>query len=216
MKDSAFSLDRRALGAGLAAIAIEAGAPGVALARVPVITVLGDSITAGYGLPRAAALPVQLQAALARDGVHARVIGAGVSGDATADGLRRVDRAVRRGVDLCLVALGANDLLQEVPAARVKANLLAIVRRLRGRGIPAAIAGMRAPPILDAAYVRAFDSVFADVGRETGAPVYPFLLEGVAFDPRLNQPDRIHPNAAGVRVIAARLAPFVAGAVRRA
>jgi acyl-CoA thioesterase-1 len=147
--------------------------------------------------------------------VAARVVGAGVAGDTTAGGLARVDRAVPKGADVCVVALGANDLLNGVPPARTKANLTAIVKRLKARGVTVVIAGMKAPPILDPAFVQAFDGVFPAVAREQGVALYPFLLDGVALNPRYNQPDRIHPNAEGVGVIAARLAPVVAGAVRR-
>lgn len=213
MNDAHAWLNRRSLTLGLAAVGCTACAAN-ARTRSRAIVVLGDSITAGYGLPHRQALPAQLQAALDARGAKVRVIGAGVSGDTTADALRRVDRAVPAGVDLCLVALGGNDLLQEVPPERVRWNLEAIVRRLKARHIPVALAGMRAPPILDPAYVRRFDAVFGEVAQAEQTPLYPFLLEGVALDPRLNQPDRIHPNSAGVRIIAARLAPFLVRAAR--
>jgi acyl-CoA thioesterase-1 len=176
------------------------------------VALLGDSITAGYGLARRdQALPAQLQAELTRVGVAARVVGAGVSGDTTAGGLRRVDRAAPEGTRVCVVALGANDMMNGVAPAKVRANLEGIVRRLKARRITVLLVGMRAAPILDPGYVRAFDAVFPAVAHSEGVALYPFLLDGVAFDARYNQPDRIHPNAAGIRIIAQRLAPWWRG-----
>jgi len=200
---------RRDLIVGVAAAAFATTAQAQA---VPVITLLGDSITSGFGLPAAQALPVQLQAALARLNVRAQVRGSARPGDTTADGFRRVD-GVPRGSRLVVVALGGNDLLQGLPFAQVRANLDAIVRRLQARGLPVLLAGMRAPPELGA-FARGFDEVFSGVARARGVAFYPFLLEGVALDPRYNQRDRVHPNAAGVRIIAERLAPAVARALR--
>ncbi len=210
------SIDRRALVAGLAGV-WDASVAGVAAPRTPTVALLGDSITSGYGLASPAqSLPVQLQAALLRSGVNARVVGAGVAGDTTSGGLARLERGVLpRAADVWVVALGANDMLNGVAPGRVKSNLLAIVHRLKARRATVILAGMRAAPLLDPRYVSAFDAVFPAVAREEGVALYPFLLDGVAFNPRLNQPDRIHPNAEGVRVIAARLAPTVALAIRR-
>lgn len=207
-------IDRRLVMAGLGAAASGLAARR-APARRPVVVVLGDSITSGYGLARPAteSLPAQLKAALARLGRAVDVRNAGVTGDTAADALRRLDRSVPRGADLCLVALGGNDLLNGVDPARTRRDLTAIVRRLKARRIKVLLAGMRAPPILDPAYASAFDGLFAQVARTEGAAFYPFLLEGVALDARYNQRDRIHPNAEGVRRIAARLAPAVARAL---
>jgi acyl-CoA thioesterase-1 len=201
-------ITRRGL-AGLAALMLAAKAP------APVITMLGDSITAGLGLPAADALPAQLAQALARLGVPAVVRGAAVSGDTSADALARVDFSVQSDTRLCLVALGGNDLLQGIEPARVKANLIAIVRRLKARQIAVVLAGMRAPSAIGSAYAREFNAVFPAVAAEEGVRLYPFLLEGVAADPRLNQADGLHPNAAGVKIIAQRLAPALAKALRR-
>jgi len=178
----------------------------------PVITILGDSISAGYGLRAAEALPVRLQAALALLGVEAEVVGAGVSGDAVRDGLARLDRSVPARTTLCVVALGANDLMQSVPPDRVRAGLDGIVTRLLARPAGVLVCGMRAPPWVGA-YARAFDAVFPAIARAHGVAFYPFLLEGVALNPLLNLPDRIHPNARGIEVIARRLAPTVAAAL---
>jgi acyl-CoA thioesterase I len=180
-----------------------------------VVTLLGDSITAGYGLPARAALPARLQAALDRLGLSARVRGAGVSGDTTADGLARVDFSVQADTAVCVVALGGNDLLQGLDPRTMRANLEAIVRKLKARHIAVVVAGLAAPRAIGVAYARDFDDVFPAVARDTGAILYPDLLAGVARIPSLNQADGIHPNPAGVDIIATRLAPVVARSLRR-
>ncbi|HEY3694743.1 arylesterase [Phenylobacterium sp.] len=194
----------------LAAAAL--AAPGAA--RRPVVTLLGDSITAGFGLPAAQALPAQLQAALARLGSDAVVRGAGVSGDTSAGGLARVDFSVQRDTDVCVVALGANDLLQGLEPRVTEANLDRIVVRLQARRIGVVLAGLAAPPAVGRSYARDFDAAFAAVARRRKVALYPDLLAGVGRIPRLNQRDGIHPNAQGVQVIAGRLAPAVARALR--
>ncbi len=176
----------------------------------PVVTILGDSITAGYGLPAASALPARLQAALAGTGKPVVVRGAGVSGDTTAGGLARVDFSVQSDTRLCIVALGGNDLLRGLDPRQTSANLMAIVRKLQRRHIRVIIAGLRAPTVIGAGYAREFDRVFPSVARATGAELYPDLLAGVAGVAALNQGDGIHPNPRGVAVIVARLAPAVA------
>ena len=173
-----------------------------------IVTILGDSITAGYGLAASDALPAQLEKALRAAGSAARVRAAGVSGDTTAGGLARLDFSVQDDTHLCIVALGGNDLLQGIEPAAMKANLQAILDRLKARQIPVLLAGMRAPPQYGS-YAAEFDRVFADLAREDDIAVYPFLLKGVALDRRYNQPDGIHPNAAGVNIIVAGLAPVV-------
>jgi acyl-CoA thioesterase-1 len=200
---------RRTLIAGLGAVA---ASPVPAARPAPVVTILGDSITAGLGLPAAAALPAQLGAALARLGAPAVVRGAGVSGDTTADGLARLDFSVQPDTAVCLVALGGNDLLQGLDPKSVRANLDAIVRRLKARRIGVVVAGLTAPRAVGAGYAKDFGAVFASVARAEGAALYPDLLAGVG--PALRQGDGIHPNAAGVKVIAAGLAPVVARALR--
>ncbi|MEC9345119.1 MAG: arylesterase [Pseudomonadota bacterium] len=173
------------------------------------IVMLGDSITAGYGLPPGDALPVRLQQALADKGLAATVENAGVSGDTTAGGLSRLDWAVQGTPDLVIVALGANDGLRGIDPAETRRNLAAIVQRLKQRNIPVLIAGMYAPRNLGADFTAAYDRVFTDVASAENVPLYPFLLEGVATDPALNQSDGIHPNAEGARRIAERLADAV-------
>ena len=183
--------------------------------RAPVVTLLGDSVTAGYGLPSARALPTRLQAALARLGAAAMVRGAGVSGDTTADGLARVDFSVQPDTTVCVVALGGNDLLQGLDPKAMRSNLEAIVRRLKARHIAVVLVGLTAPRAIGAGYAQDFDAVFPAVAKETGARLYPDLLAGVARNPGLNQADGIHPNPAGVEIIAQRLAPVVAQSLRR-
>lgn len=175
----------------------------------PRLTLLGDSLTAGYGLRPRDALPVRLAVHLEALGRPAEVINAGVSGDTTADGLRRMDRAVPDNSDLCLVALGANDMMQLIPTDRIAANLDAILSRLAARAIPVMVCGMRAPPWFGT-YAVDFDGVFRAVAERHGAALDPFLLEGVALNPAFALPDRLHPNAAGVDLMARRLAPRVA------
>ena len=174
-----------------------------------IVTVLGDSITAGYGLPSSEALPVRLEEALRARGLAVRVRGAGVSGDTTGGGLARLAYSVQDDTDLCIVALGGNDMLQGIDPATVRGNLQAIIEGLKAREIPVLLAGMKAPAQYGA-YAAEFDRIFVDLARQENVPAYPFLLEGVALDRRYNQADGIHPNAAGARIIAQGLAPVVA------
>lgn len=180
----------------------------------PLIAMLGDSLTAGYGLRRHEALPVRLEAELDRLGRPTPVLNAGISGDTTADGLRRVDRDVPAGAALCIVALGANDMLQLIAPDRIERNLEAILERLAARSIPAMVTGMRAPPWFGL-YALGFDGLFRKAAERHGAAFDPFLLEGVALNPAFALPDRIHPNAAAVEIVARRLAPRVARALGR-
>ncbi len=182
----------------------------------PVITILGDSITAGYGLPANAALPAQLQAQLRRMGSGALVRGAGVSGDTSAGGLARVDFSVQRDTALCVVALGGNDLLQGVDPKRTQANLEKIIARLKARKIKVVLAGLQPPAVIGRGYAREFQAVFPAVAKAQGVTLYPNLLAGVAQVPRLNQPDGFHPNSQGVVVIAQSLAPVLLKALGRA
>ena len=189
--------------------------PAAAYAQAaPVITLLGDSITAGYGLPASAALPAQLQAELRRLGSRAVVRGAGVSGDTTAGGLARLDFSVQRDTTLCVVALGGNDLLQGLEPKRAKANLDRIVSRLKSRKIKVVLAGLQPPPVIGRTYAREFAAIFPALAKAQGVALYPDLLAGVAQTPSLNQPDGFHPNAKGVAVIAKGLAPALIRALR--
>jgi acyl-CoA thioesterase-1 len=167
-----------------------------------VLVVLGDSLTAGLGVAPDEAYPALLQARLRREGFAYRVVNAGVSGDTTAGGLRRLDWVLRSRPEVVVVALGANDGLRAQPVAALRDNLTAIVTRLRGAGARVLLAGMRLPPNYGAAYTDAFAGAFPAVARATAVPLLAFLLEGVAGDPNLNQADGIHPNATGHRIIA--------------
>jgi acyl-CoA thioesterase-1 len=198
-----------AAAAGLAAFPANA-----APAKAPVVTILGDSITAGLGLAGGDALPARLQSALAAIGVSAVVRGAGVSGDTTAGGLARLDFSVQPDTRVCVIELGANDYLQSVEPKVMQANLTAIVRRLKARGVAVVLAGSNAPRTGSGAYGRAFDAVFPGVARAGGAILAADLLAGVEDRPGFRQADGLHPNAAGVKIIAARLAPAVARALR--
>lgn len=210
MADAPFAaLSRRALlTAALAALP-----QGALAARGKVVTILGDSITAGLGLPGAAALPAQLHLALERLGVPNQVRGAGVSGDTTAGGAARVDFSVQPDTAVVVVALGGNDLLQGIDPKVTRSNLERILARLRARRVSVVLAGLKAPPEIGRGYARAFDAVFPSLASRYGAAFYPDLLAGVARNPALKQGDGIHPNAQGVLVIAKGLAPVVARAM---
>ena len=174
-----------------------------------VIVALGDSLTAGLGVGADEAYPALLEARLRREGFDYRVVNAGVSGDTSAGGLRRLDWALRLKPAVLIVALGANDGLRGQPPDALRANLTRIVERARGAGARVLLAGMRVPPNYGDDYARAFAAVYPSVARATGVPLAPFLLDGVAGDPRLNQADGIHPTAEGQRVIAEHLWPHL-------
>ena len=178
-----------------------------------VIVALGDSLTAGWGVTPDEAYPAQLEARLRHEGFAYHVINAGVSGDTTAGGRRRLDWVLRSRPEIVIVALGNNDGLRGQPVAEMQANLIAIIERLQGSGAKVLLAGMRLPPNYGA-YAREFAAAFPLAGRRATA-FAPFLLDGVAADPRLNQADGIHPNAAGHRVIAERLWSYVLPLLRK-
>lgn len=175
----------------------------------PVIVAFGDSLTAGSGVAPDEAYPARLQERLTREGYVYRVVNAGVSGDTTAGALRRVDWVLRAKPETVIVALGANDGLRGQSAKAMRDNLTAIVERLRAAGARVLLAGMRMPPNYGDEFTRAFAAVFPDVARATGSALMPFLLDGIAENPTLNQPDGIHPTAAGHRLIAEHLWPFL-------
>jgi acyl-CoA thioesterase-1 len=196
------------------ALAAALGASGAARAE-DTIAVLGDSLTAGFGLAPEEAYPARLQERLRREGYDYRVVNAGVSGDTTAGGLRRVDWVLRAHPSIAIVALGANDGLRGLSAAAMRANLEQIVERFRAAGARVLLAGMRVPPNYGEAYGREFAAVFPAVARKTGATLMPFLLDGVAGQPRLNQPDGLHPTAAGQAIIAERVWPYLKPLLRK-
>lgn len=201
-----FRLSRRALLAAPLALA----ATSALAARGKVVTILGDSITAGLGLPAQAALPAQLHLALEKLGVANMVRGAGVSGDTTAGGLARVNFSVQPDTAVVVVALGGNDLLRGLDPRTTRDNLDKILTRLKARRMGVVLAGIDAPPQIGAGYARDFNAVFPALARKHGTALYPDLLKGVARNQALNQADGIHPSAAGVQIIARGLAPVVA------
>ena len=204
-------LDRRALIVGLGSVA----ATGRSLAATPaaVVTILGDSITAGLGVAQDQTLPTRLREALVRRGLNVVVRSAGVIGDTSRGGLSRVDRAVAADTTVCIVALGGNDLLRGAEPAETKANLRGIILRLRARRIGVLLAGLRAPGLLGARYARQFTGLYGDLARELDVALVPNLMAGVLGDRRRMQSDGIHPNALGAAVIAETLAPAVAQAL---
>lgn len=186
------------------------GATAVAQDARPRLLVLGDSLTAGYGLPSEQAFPARLQAWLSAAGVDVNVINAGVSGDTSAGGLARLDWAIGSSPPaFAIVALGANDGLRGLPPANMESNLDKIVTRLKARGAKVLLAGMLAPRNYGREYATEYDAVFARLAERHQVPLYPFFLEGVATDPALNQPDGLHPNARGVEVMVERIGPHV-------
>jgi acyl-CoA thioesterase I len=173
------------------------------------LLILGDSLAAGYGLPHSESFEVQLANALRARGQDVQVIDGAVSGDTTAGGLARLDWALGDGADAAIVELGGNDGLRGIDPRDTEANLAAILDRFAARHIPVLLTGMYAMPNLGADYGRAFHAVFDRLGRRPGVLYDPFFLQGVATIPTLNQPDGMHPNAAGVQHVVARLLPLV-------
>jgi len=180
------------------------------------IVALGDSLTAGYGLPNGDAFPTKLQAALKAKGIDAAVANAGVSGDTASAGLERIDWSVPDGTGAVIVELGANDALRGLDPAVTRKALDAILTRLAARRLPVLFAGMKAPPNMGADYASAFDAIYPALAVKHPVIFYPFFLDGVAADAKLNQGDGMHPTAAGVDVIVARILPSVVELVAKA
>jgi len=176
----------------------------------------GDSLVHGYGLPAGETFPEQLEVALRAEGHAVEVINAGNSGDTTASGRARLDWALAERPDAVLLELGANDGLRGLEPAESYRNLDAMLARLAEAGLPVLLAGMRAPRNLGGDYVKAFDAIYPRLAEAHGVALYPFFLHGVALEPALNQPDGIHPNAAGVARIVESILPQVVGLVERA
>lgn len=173
------------------------------------LLVLGDSLGAGYGLPAEKGFIAQLEKALRRRGHDIRVMNGSISGDTTAGGRARLGWALSSKPDYVIVELGGNDGLRGLDPAQTRANLDAILKRLKDEKIPTLLAGMMAPRNLGPKYERAFNSAYRDLAKKHGAVLYPFFLDGVALDPTLNQRDLIHPNAKGVAIIVKRILPYV-------
>jgi acyl-CoA thioesterase-1 len=191
------------------AFAVVLAAASPVAARTIRLVVLGDSLTAGLGLPPGKAFPDRLQAALRARGLDVDVLNAGVSGDTAADGLGRYDWAVPANADALIVELGANDMLRGLEPEATKKALSAILDKARAARLPTLIAGMRAAPNLGAEYDRAFDAIYPALAKGHDVALYPFFLDGVAGDPKLNQADGMHPTAEGVDAIVERIAPSV-------
>ena len=194
------------LAAALAALCLLVGQASAAPARV---LMLGDSLTAGFGLPIAESLPSQLEAVLKGQGLDVVILNGGVSGDTTAGGLARLDWALADNPAYALLALGANDALRGLSPDKAYENLDVIITRLKAKKVKVMILGMLAPLNLGRDYRESFDAIFPKLAAKHNVPLYPFLLDGVALEPKLNQRDGIHPNADGVKIIVGRLAPLV-------
>ncbi len=180
-------------------------------ARAEPITILalGDSLTAGLGLDPSAAFPARLEAVLKAKGHDVTVRNAGVSGDTAAQGAARLDWALTDDVDAAIVELGANDALRGLPVAQAEAALGEVLGKLKAKGLPVLLAGMRAPPNLGPDYAGEFDGMYRRLAEAHGVAVYPFFLEGVAARPDLNQADGMHPNGKGVELIVEKILPAV-------
>ena len=168
----------------------------------PRVAILGDSLTAGLGVPEAAAYPSLLQQRLDAEGLDFEVVNAGVSGDTSAGGLARLDWALDGDVRVLIVALGANDGLRGLPAEQLQHNLAQTIERAQARGISVVLAGMEAPPNYGRDYIVSFHKVYPALAAQYRVALVPFLLQGVAGNEHLNQPDGIHPTAAGARIVA--------------
>ncbi len=179
------------------------------------IVVLGDSLSAGFGLPVEAAFPERLAQALKAKGIVVVISNAGVSGDTATGGLGRLDWSVPDGTEAVILELGANDALRGLDQNLTKTALDTILNKLKDRHIAVLLAGMQAPRNMGADYVRSFDAIFPALASTHAVVFYPFFLEGVAADPNLNQRDGLHPNAAGVDVIVARILPKVEELIAR-
>lgn len=181
-----------------------------AKAQSPIkLAVLGDSLSAGYGLPLAAAFPVRLQKALRDKGFNVDVLNAGVSGDTSTGGRDRIDWSIPEGTEAVIVELGGNDALRALDPKVTRAALEDIIKRLQARKIAVMLAGMAAPRNYGPEYAAQFDAIYPELAKAYDIPLYPFFLDGVAAEKKLNQSDGIHPTAEGIDIIVARILPTV-------
>ena len=181
-----------------------------AIAKTTEILVFGDSIAAGFGLPAGEAFPARLEAKLRADGLDVHIVNAGNSGDTTADGLARLDWSLADKPDLVILELGANDALRGLDPVAVRANLDKMIAKIQTSGAKVLLVGMLAPANWGEAYQQAFNRIYPELAEAHDIALYPFVLDGVALDPKLNQPDGLHPNQRGVAVIVEHIAPYVA------
>jgi acyl-CoA thioesterase I len=188
-------------------------AAGTGLAQVPAkpikMVVLGDSLSAGLGLPASAAFPARLQKSLETNGIAVDMINAGVSGDTSSGGRDRLDWSVPEGTEAVIVELGANDALRGIDPAVTRSALTDILTRLKARHIAVLMCGMLAPPNYGSDYSARFNAIYPDLAKSFGVPLYPFFLDGVVTDAKLNQADGMHPTAEGVDIIVRNILPTV-------
>ena len=183
--------------------------PAMAPAKPIKMVVLGDSLSAGLGLPASAAFPARLQKMLKNNGIEVDMINAGVSGDTTSGGRDRLDWSVPEGTEAVILELGANDALRGVDPKVTRSALTDILTRLKARGIAVLLCGMYAPPNYGSDYAARFNAIYPELAKSFGVPLYPFFLEGVATEARLNQADGMHPTAEGVDTIVKNILPTV-------
>lgn len=195
---------------GLMTAAPALAEPAAAVGGKPIkMVVLGDSLSAGYGLAGTAAFPIRLQKALEAKGIKVEMSNAGVSGDTASGGRDRLDWSVPDGTQAVIVELGANDALRGTDPAVTRAALTDIVTRLKARGISVLLCGMLAPPNYGSEYAAKFNAIYPELSKSSGVPLYPFFLEGVAADAKLNQADGMHPTPEGVDIIVKNILPTV-------
>jgi len=199
----------------LVACAPARAAEPTARAGAPVIVAFGDSLTAGLGVPASQTYPALLEQRLKREGYNFRVINAGVSGDTTAGGVRRVDWALRLEPEIVILELGVNDAMRGQTLAGIRANLDQMIARFQAAGARVLVAGMRLPPNYGDRYAEDFHRLYGEVARAHNAALIPFFLDGVAADPHLNQADGIHPTGEGYAIVVGRLWPYLVPLLRR-
>ncbi|HZS12615.1 MAG TPA: arylesterase [Nitrospirales bacterium] len=200
----------------LAALLLVASAAIAADDTRPRIVAFGDSLTAGFGVGQDESYPAQLQRRLDRAGYRYRVINAGVSGETTAGGLRRVDWVLKAKPSIVILELGANDGLRGLDPESTRANLDAIIRRLKDAGVTVVLAGMKLPPNYGEAYTRRFADIYVTLARAYRLPFMPFFLNGVGGEASLNLPDGIHPTGEGYRRVVEELMPVLSPLLERA
>ena len=187
-------------------------------AQTPTVLVLGDSLSAGYGLRRADAFPALLSEKAAANGQRVHILNAGVSGDTTAGGLRRLPSLLHHHIDVMLIELGINDAFRGVPVPQIRANLQAIIDRTRARysRVRIVLAGMQLPNYSGDDYLTSFGAMYVELAQRNHTELVPFLLDGVVGNPELNLPDLIHPNASGQKILAANVWPALESALKKA
>jgi acyl-CoA thioesterase I len=190
--------------------------PHAVAARTLRLVALGDSLTAGFGLSPGHTFPDRLEAALRAKGWDVKVINAGVSGDTAADGLARYDWSVPQDADALIVELGGNDMLRGMKPEGTKTTLAAILDKARAAHLPVLLAGMRAAPNLGGEYAGQFSPIYPALAKAYDVSLYPFFLDGVAGDPKLNQHDGLHPNPDGVEIIVQKILPSVEALLKQA